>query len=58
MPKFGFREKPVGLLSRGLSGCKNNEERIKQIKEAVNRYLVAKYPIPNEWINEWNNLTS
>ena len=44
---------PVGLQPRVLF----YEDRLKDIKEAIERRLEAGYPIPVDWVIEYNELT-
>lgn len=34
------------------------EERIKELQEAIKRFLTANYPLPREQVEEYNELTS
>ena len=43
---------PLGLAPKYIADIK----RIQAIKEAVERYMIAQYPIPLEWIEEYNDL--
>ena len=43
---------PVGLKPRWL----HIEHRISDINVAITRYIYAMYPIPEEWIKEYNEL--
>ena len=43
---------PIGLMPRHL----HIEKRIFDIKDAMNRYIDQKVPIPLEWYEEYNEL--
>lgn len=43
---------PIGILPHFIWV----EERLKDIREAIKRYVVADEPIPEEWINEYVDL--
>ena len=43
-----YKKPPIGITPRWLL----DEEREIEIKEAINRYNEAEYPIPYEWIEE------
>lgn len=43
---------PLGLRPRLIA----DEERIKEIQDAINRYMTAKKLIPDEWIKEYGEL--
>ena len=43
---------PLGLRPRHI----NTQCRISEIKAAIERYIVAGYSIPIEWITEYNEL--
>lgn len=45
---------PLGLIPKWL----HREMRVKDIKGAISRYLHHDKPIPKEWIEEYNELTS
>jgi hypothetical protein len=40
---------PLGLRPRWIV----DEHRLKEIKEAIERYCIAKTPIPTEWMEEF-----
>ncbi len=44
---------PLGLLSREIHG----QLRIKQILEAIWRYVIAKKAVPSVWVEELQDLT-
>ena len=43
---------PVGIKPRWL----HEEERIKELLDAIQRYSEAKLPIPTDWIKELKTL--
>jgi hypothetical protein len=45
-------EPPLGLRPRFLA----EESRLIEVWEAISRYLQAGYPLPIEWIEEYNEL--
>jgi hypothetical protein len=47
---------PIGLMPKKFHNQAVNEERLKDICEAVQRFLNAKREIPLEWIEEYNEL--
>ena len=46
---------PLGLVPRDIWFYNVLKERIKEIMEALNRYMEAKKKVPVEWIEEYNN---
>lgn len=49
---------PLGLVPRDIWFYNVLKERIKEIMEALNRYMEAKKKVPVEWIEEYNNTLS
>ena len=47
-----YKKPPLGLIPRNIWLSK----RLFDIKEAIKRYLDADYPIPDKWIEEYNEL--
>lgn len=47
------KQPPLGVTPRFVL----DEERIKELKEAIERFLAANWPIPDNIINEYNELT-
>lgn len=46
---------PLGLVPRDIWFYNVLKERIKEIMEALNRYMEAEKKVPVEWIEEYNN---
>jgi hypothetical protein len=46
------KKPPIGLRPKFLA----NEDRMKEIQEAITRYMDANMPIPTDWIEEHNCL--
>lgn len=49
-----YKKPPLGLTPRNIW----LSERLFDIKEAIKRYLDEDYPIPNKWIEEYNELVN
>ena len=47
-----YTKPPIGLRPRVASDA----DRMIEIKQAILRYADAFYPIPTEWITEYNEL--
>ncbi|WP_419884857.1 hypothetical protein [Paenibacillus sp. B-A-8] len=43
---------PLGLRPRYIAEA----QRMDEIKDAVKRYMDAGYPLPDEWIAEYNEI--
>ena len=43
---------PLGLIPRWI----RDEERIMEIKNAINRHFFDDYPIMQEWVDEYNEI--
>lgn len=43
---------PVGIIPRYI----RDEKRMNEIEEAITEYMKVAYPIPVEWIKEYNEL--
>ena len=43
---------PIGLKPRFI----HDASRLKEITEACSRFMEASYPIPTEWIDEYNEI--
>lgn len=43
---------PVGIMPRFV----HDRQRLKEIKNAVNAYMETEFPMPVEWIIEYNEL--
>lgn len=43
---------PIGIKPKHI----HDEERIRDLSSAAVRYLQARFPIPMEWIEEYNQL--
>ncbi len=52
MPKI--TKPPLGLKPRWL----HNEERSVDLAKAIMRYIDAGVALPDEWIDEWNDIVS
>lgn len=48
------KKPPIGLRPEFLA----KEDRVKEIQEAINRYIAAKSAISWEWIEEYNNIVT
>ncbi len=46
------KKPPIGLVPKFI----RQEQRLKEVKEAINRYFEAGLEIPTEWIEEYNEL--
>jgi hypothetical protein len=46
------RKPPLGLRPRYVS----DRKRLEEIRDAITRYTAEAYPIPAEWIAEYNEL--
>lgn len=49
--------KPIGITPKDIWEYKVKEERLKNILSAMERFEKANIPIPNEWYNEYLELT-
>lgn len=49
-----IRKPPLGLKPRYI----HEAERLCDIKAAIARYMDAGYPIPAEWVKEYNELSA
>jgi hypothetical protein len=45
-------KEPLGLRPRKIV----MEERLTEIKDAIDRYMNNKMPVPIEWLSEYNDL--
>ena len=50
--KIVLNQPPLGLCPKDLL----KQRRKIDIKEAIIRYLDANYPIPSEWVEEFNDI--
>lgn len=50
---LGLKRPPLGLMPRVIW----EEQRMNQIKAAIDRYGDAEMIIPIEWVDEWNELS-
>lgn len=48
------KKPPLGPIPRFI----NEERRINELKRALGRYFNANYPIPQEFIDEYNELVN
>lgn len=48
---------PIGVRPYHIFEAEMMEERIKELKEAIKRFVDSNYPIPIKIIKEYNNLT-
>jgi hypothetical protein len=51
-----MRKPPIGLLPQDLADERARSARRNDIREAIDRYLHANWPVPIEWLKEWNEL--
>lgn len=49
---------PIGVRPYYIFEAEMMEERIKELKEAIKRFLDANYPLPIKIIKEYNDLTA
>lgn len=54
IPPMPRKKPPLGLIPRDIW----LSERLFDIKEAIKRYLDEDYPIPDKWIEEYNELVN
>lgn len=47
---------PLGLTPKKVNKELNRKSRLKDVYEAINRYLQAEKSIPSEWVDEYNEL--
>jgi len=47
---------PLGLVPPDYYWSEKTAERMDQISKAIKRYLDASLPIPEAWVEEWNNI--
>lgn len=47
---------PVGIIPQGIWERHVKQERLLNIKAAIERYEMAELPIPNEWEHEYKYL--
>jgi len=50
--RLNIKEPPLGIKPRYI----HEEERAIELGEAINRYTRAKFPIPIEWVEEYNEI--
>lgn len=50
--KVYARKPPIGLRPRFVV----ESERLQEISEAVNRYVKAGFDVPEEWLDEWEEI--
>lgn len=49
---FALKEPPLGLVPKFI----RQEQRLREVKEAICRYMLENYPLPEEWIFEYHEL--
>lgn len=54
-----IKKPPLGLIPSHIAFDHWREERLDQVRKAIDRYLMdGETPIPTEWITEYNDLVS
>lgn len=43
---------PLGIMPKWVW----LEKRKKELREAIERYMISLYPVPEEWVDEYNEL--
>lgn len=54
--QYEIKRPPLGLIPRFIWEGKNYTQRIQSIKEAIERYTEENLSIPQEWVEEYNEL--
>ena len=49
---------PIGVRPYYIFEAEMLEERIKELKEAIKRFLDSNYPLPIKIVKEYNDLTA